>query len=95
MITHVVLVEWARPVDADELSGLIDTRLRPLPIVDTVVEGASVSPEGLEAGFDWGMVVGFADEEARDAYLVDPDHAVVGSWLQSHASRIAVFDLES
>jgi len=95
MITHVVLVRWMSPVVPAELSTLIDERLRSLPIVTSLVEGASVSPEGLEDGFDWGMVVGFDDAAARDAYLVDPDHAVVGAYLQARAERIAVFDLSS
>ncbi|HEX7834787.1 MAG TPA: Dabb family protein [Pseudolysinimonas sp.] len=92
-LVHVVLIEWASPIDGVELSRLIDERLRGLPGVLSIAEGASVSPEGLEGGFDWGMVVTFNGAAARDAYLVDPDHAVVARFLTANAARVTVFDL--
>jgi len=92
-VTHVVLVEWAHEIDSAELSRLVATHLPRIAGVRAVDEGRSVSPEGLEGGFDWGMVVSFADETARDGYLEHPEHAVVGAFLREHSRRIVVFDL--
>ena len=98
-VTHVVLAEWAgdesAAVDTAELARLIDTHLARIAGVVAIDHGPSVSPEGLEGGFDWGMVVTFADTAARDAYLPHPEHAPVAEFLRAHARRVVVFDLLS
>jgi len=93
-VTHVVLVEWAHEIDSAELSRLVATHLPRIEGVDAVDEGPSVSPEGLEGGFDWGLVVSFVDASARDRYLDHPEHAVVGDYLRENSRRVIVFDIE-
>ena len=60
------------------IRGFVDT----IPDVESVVEGRSSSPEGLEDGFDYGFVVTFASSRARDAYLDDPVHRPVAEGLR-------------
>lgn len=71
-ISHVVLVSWTsgEQIHAEELvrpsvRGLVGT----IPGVLAVVEGHSTSPEGLEDGYQDGLIVTFATPEARDGYL--------------------------
>lgn len=92
-IVHVVLVEWQEGADPAAADALVDRYLVPLPGVRTVDRGRSVSTEGLESGFDWALVIRFADEGALAAYLPHPDHVVVGQHLQAHSSRLVVFDV--
>lgn len=96
-IAHVVLVGWRDEGARDALSaradGLVDEHLRGIPGVTAIDRGTSVSPEGLEGGHDWGMVVRFATADDRDAYLPDPSHVVVGDFLVSNAARVTVFDI--
>lgn len=94
-IVHVVLLEWQRGADPATADALVDRYLAPLPGVLSVDRGRSVSTEGLEAGFDWALVIRFADQGALAAYLPHPDHVVVGQHLQAHSSRLVVFDLAS
>ena len=92
-IVHVVLIEWHAGADPAAAEALVDRNLRPLPGVLTLERGPSVSTEGLESGFDWALVIRFADEDALAAYLPHPDHVVVGRHLQEHAARLVVFDV--
>ena len=94
-VVHVVLIEWS-PSDGDpgaEAAGLVDRYLPTLPGVLSVDRGPSVSGEGRESGYDWMLVIRFADEQALADYLPHPDHQVVGSFLGGHAARLVVFDI--
>ncbi|RCK69637.1 Dabb family protein [Desertihabitans brevis] len=95
-VTHVVLVEWepGREDVVEEsvrpaIRGMADT----IPGIVDLVEGHSSSPEGLEDGLGYGLVVTFADAAARDAYLVDERHTGVGAQIQANARRIVVVDV--
>jgi hypothetical protein len=92
-IVHVVLVEWREGVDPAEADALVDRHLAPLPGLRSIARGPSVSTEGLEDGFDWALVIRFADQEALAAYLPHPEHVIVGQHLQASSTRLVVFDL--
>lgn len=95
-IVHVVLVEWrpgVPPADLERLHAQIARFRAEIPGVVAAVEGPSVSPEGLEAGYVWGLVVTFADAAARDIYLDHPVHAVAAEIIGAWAERLAVYDL--
>ena len=69
-ISHVVLVQWRADVPADvkeqaraSARGFVDA----IPGTLSVVEGPSVSPEGLEQGFDYGLVIRFADASSSSS----------------------------
>jgi hypothetical protein len=95
-VVHVVLVQWRTGV-SDEVRSRIRAASRgmakAIPGILALEEGPSVSPEGLESGFDWALVVTFADEEARDRYLPHPSHTVVGEQIGANAERLVVFDV--
>lgn len=91
-VTHVVLVEWSGASRAAEAEALVDAHLPHVPGVLRIDRGGSISGEGLEGGFDWLLVVRFADEPALAAYLPHPEHRPVAAFLGAHAARIVVFD---
>ena len=64
-----------------------------VPDVVAVAEGPSTSPEGMEDGFDYALVVTFASPEARDAYLPHPAHQPVAEAIGAHADKVVVFDV--
>lgn len=66
-----------------------------IPGVASVVEGPSVSPEGLESGFAWGLVVTFEGRAARDGYLDHPVHLPVAGLIGEWAEHVVVFDVEA
>ncbi len=97
-IVHVVLTRWRSDAPSQALAEMREIIRRfptEIPGVVSAVEGASVSTEGLEAGFDWALVVTFDSAGARDGYLDHPTHlpvaAVIGQW----AERLVVFDLSA
>ena len=95
-ITHIVLTQWRPDTPA---AALVELRERigrfpeEIPGTVSVVEGTSVSPEGLEAEFEWGMVVKFVDAHARDGYLVHPAHAPVATLIGQWSERVVVYDI--
>ena len=88
----------ARRTDDDVSAELADRLLAfatDIPGVLDVTHGPSVSPEHLEGGFDWGLVVVFIDASARDGYLMHASHARVSSLIQAFAERIVAFDIRA
>jgi len=57
-IVHVVLTEWRADAPAEARAQMRERVGRfeaEIPGVVSVVEGASVSTEGLESGYDWAL----------------------------------------
>jgi hypothetical protein len=95
-ITHIVLVEWKNCVRSEalaELDVILDAFRTEIPGVVDVSFGPSMSPEHLEAGYDWALVVTFANAVARDVYLDHPAHAPVAAFIGAWNERLVVFDL--
>jgi hypothetical protein len=98
VILHLVLVGWKTTADesirtrAHELAhGFVGV----IPGVVAVEEGPSTSPEGLEDGHDWALVVTFDDGAAREGYLVHPDHVVLAELIRDNSDKVTVFDLDT
>ena len=97
-VVHMVLVRWkpgfAR-ADLDELTALAKAFSESIPGVLAVQCGPSTSPEGLEGGFDWALVVTFASSSARDEYLPHPAHEPVKRLISQGADEVVVFDVDA
>ena len=97
-IVHVVLVQWRADASEEDRRGIRSAArgmADAIPGILALDEGPSVSPEGLESGFDWGLVVTFEDADARDRYLPHPVHAAVGAQIVASAERLVVFDVQA
>ncbi|WP_458042379.1 MULTISPECIES: Dabb family protein [Bacteria] len=97
-VMHVVLVRWkpdVSPAELEELSELANAFPDTIPDVLAVHHGPSTSPEGLEGGFEWGLVVSFASSSARDKYLPHPAHQPVAQLISRLAVQIVVFDVDA
>jgi hypothetical protein len=97
-IVHMVLTEWRADAPGEALAqiGEIIGRFEAeIPGVVSVVSGASVSTEGLEAEFEWALVVTFENAAARDGYLDHPTHLPVAALIGQWAERVVVFDLDA
>lgn len=95
-IVHMVLTHWRGDVPSealDDMRRLIGRFADEIPGVVSVDSGASVSTEGLEGEFEWGLVVSFRDASARDAYLHHPVHVPVAALIGKWAERVVVFDV--
>lgn len=100
MILHCVFVRFKNALqqaDKDVLYEAIAGLKTVTPGIVDVKYGANVSPEGLNGGFLDGFIVTFESPEARDAYLVHPEHIAVAERILASAdggmSGLMVFDL--
>ena len=101
MIRHIVLVKFKSDTSEQTIQNLFDrlAGLREqLSGMRDFDASLSLSPEGLEQGFKYGICVDFVDEAARDAYLALPDHKALGAELVGLAeggiNGLVVFDLK-
>jgi len=97
-VVHVVLAQWRSDAPTEALAGMRDIIQRfsaEIPGIVSVVEGASASPEGLEGGFEWALVVTFENAAARDGYLNHSTHLPVAALIGQWAERVVVFDLSA
>jgi len=95
-VHHVVLVHWKDGTSSEALEAVADAAracVGAIPGIVDLTEGPSVSPEGLEQGYDWGLLIAFADAAARDAYLPHPVHRVLADLIGANAAGVVVFDL--
>jgi hypothetical protein len=100
MILHCVFLRLKAAMTPDEKHALFESVVALKQVIPGVLDvkyGPNVSPEGLHGGFVDGFVVTFDDPEARDAYLVHPEHVAVGERIISSTdgglAGILVFDL--
>lgn len=95
-IVHIVLAAWkegTRQEDLDRLRATARGMATLIPGIVKIDEGPSVSPEGLEDGFHYGLAITFENAAARDGYLPHPDHQVLVEQIVAHCSRVVVFDV--
>ncbi len=97
-VIHVVLVRWREDLsdqDRERARSTAREMVGRIPGILRLDEGPSVSPEGLEQGYEWGIIITFESEEARDGYLPHPAHRVLGERILAGADRLLVFDVPS
>ena len=97
-VVHIVLARWKAGFgepDLQELTAAVGDLADHIPGILAVHSGASTSPEGLEAGFEWALVITFADGAARDRYLPHPAHEPVKQLISAWADQVVVFDLDT
>ncbi|MGV1761185.1 MULTISPECIES: Dabb family protein [Rhizobium] len=100
MILHCVFLRLKSAMTQDEKKALFEAVAALQQVIPGIVDvkyGPNVSPEGLHGGFVDGFAVTFESPEARDAYLVHPQHVAVGERIVSSTdgglAGLLVFDL--
>jgi len=95
-VVHLVLARWSPSADAElreEARAVARSLATRIPGILQLDEGPSISPEGLEQGYDYGLTVRFVDAAARDAYLPHPAHLELVRLFESGLDAVAVFDI--
>jgi hypothetical protein len=100
MILHCVFVRFkaaTQQADKQAIYEAVAALKNVTPGILDVKYGPNVSPEGLNGGFLDGFAVTFESPEARDAYLVHPEHIAVGERIIAASdgglSGLLVFDM--
>ena len=84
MIRHIVLFRARGDLHPGSLEAIFDGLAGLKAAIPGMLDfkaGPDASPEGMQRGLTHGFTIDFADEAARDAYLVDPDHQALGARL--------------
>ncbi|PZM09136.1 Dabb family protein [Rhizobium tubonense] len=102
MIQHCVFMRLKAAITPVEKQSLFDGIValkQVIPGILDVKHGPNVSPEGLHGGFVDGFIVTFDTVEARDTYLIHPEHVAVGERIVSSSdgglAGLLVFDLNT
>ncbi len=96
MIEHIVLFRF-KPETSDAtktkiIQELLDLRSR-IPSIRDISAGANFCDRS--KGYDYGLVVRFADRQGLDEYQVHPDHQkVVVEWVRPNLAEILAVDYE-
>ena len=94
-LRHVVLFGFGEQTSPAEIAEVIRrfAGLKALiPGIEDFEWGENASPEGLHQGHSHAFLLTFASAEARDAYLVHPDHAAFANWVRPFVSSVTVLD---
>ncbi|WP_237152465.1 Dabb family protein [Oryzibacter oryziterrae] len=101
MILHCVFLRFPAGFPEASKQALYDEVARLQAVVPGMIgvrSGANMSPEGLARGFEDGFIVTFKERMSRDAYLVHPQHVVVGDKIvaatEGGLDGVFVYDLE-
>ena len=83
-LRHVVLFGFAETVKPETVAEIVRRfgALKTLvPGIEAFECGENASPEGLNHGHTHAFLLTFPDAQARDAYLVHPDHVAFADQL--------------
>lgn len=100
MILHCVFLRFKSATATSEKQSVYEALAALKDVIPGIIDvkyGQNVSPEGLNGGFLDGFVVTMESTEARDAYLVHPEHVAVGeriiSLTDGGLAGLMVFDM--
>ena len=100
MILHCVFLRFKAAVTAPEKQSIFEAIVALKAVIPGILEvkyGPNVSPEGLHGGFVDGFAMTFESAEARDVYLVHPEHVLVAERIVSSTdgglAGLLAFDL--
>jgi len=97
-VHHVVLFKLSDSTSAKTLEG-IKQFTEPLAKIEVVKDfdfGVNTSPEGLDKGYNYSLIMKFATEYDRDSvYLSHPIHVEFVDNIKKHITDVIVFDLNT
>lgn len=95
VLRHVVLFGFAASATEDDVTEVVRrfTALRDLvPGIEGFEWGRNNSPENLHHGLTHCFMLTFHSTDARDAYLVAPDHVAFADWVGPLVENVTVVD---
>ena len=81
MLRHVVSFKFSPEASSAQVNALVEAFQNlpnDIPQIKAFEWGENNSPEGVDKGMTHIFLLSFADEKARDEYLVHPDHVAFG-----------------
>lgn len=94
MIRHILFIKFKASVTAEQIAE-VKTLFQSMAKIDGVegVEwGVNDSPEGLDKGYTHVVLMTFASEASREAYLPHPDHEALKAVFVPLVDDIVVLD---
>jgi hypothetical protein len=94
-LRHVVLFGFSGAASEATIAEVVRrfAELKTLvPGVDAFEWGKNCSPEGIDHGHSHAFLLTFGSSEARDAYLIHPNHVAFSNWVRSLVATVTVVD---
>lgn len=95
-VEHLVMVKLKESATKDQINALTEGLLSmqdEIPGILHISAGVNSSPEGQNKGYNYGIVVRFVDEAARDAYLPHPYHQrIVANYAAAILEDLLIVD---
>ena len=95
MLRHIVMFGFKTTTDTGQVQQVVERFTMLKHQVPDIVEfewGENNSPENLNQGHTHCFTLSFESNDARDAYLVHPDHQVFAQWVGQWVETVTVFD---
>ncbi|RKF17438.1 Dabb family protein [Alginatibacterium sediminis] len=97
MIRHILLIKFKATVDTNDIAK-IKVLFESIPNkIDGVVNvewGLNDSPESLNQGYSYCVLMSFANEKGRQNYLPHPEHEALKKKFVPLLDDIVVFDYQ-
>lgn len=96
-VKHIVLIQFKPEVTDEQIEdffSLIKDLENSIPGLINYCGGSYSSPEGFNRGFTHGFIMTFKDVEARDGYIVHPQHQAAAETMIPLLQNSVAFDFE-
>lgn len=97
-VHHMVVVKFKDGVEGaviDDVFRRLGELPGEIPGISSYAAGPYSSREGLNAGFTHGFLMTFESPQARDAYLIHPEHERVKERILPFVQDVVAFDFEA
>lgn len=94
-LRHVVLLKFAEGVVAQaklELCRRFAALKQSVPGIEALEWGENTSAEGLDHGYTHAFLLTFGSDQARDAYLIHPEHVAFSEAAKPLLAAVTVLD---
>jgi len=97
-IKHIVLIEFKPEVTSEQIEEFfsqIKKLENSIPGLVNYCGGPYYSPEGFNRGFTHGFIMTFENSEARDDYIIHPQHKAAAETMIPLMQSSVAFDFEA
>jgi len=93
LITHIVLMKFADPINRDEAKALLEALPAQIPQIASLHVGLDVI--GSEVSYDLALTTTHASVEDLKGYQSHPAHVEFGGWLRPLLTSRVVVDYDA
>ncbi|HEY9690974.1 MAG TPA: Dabb family protein [Oculatellaceae cyanobacterium] len=97
-IQHMVIFKFKPETSSEQIAAIfnqLEQFKQTIPGIIYFVGGKYSSTENLNQGYNYGFLMTFESAEARDAYIVHPEHEKIKAEIIPCVDDLVAFDIEA